>query len=89
MNFGNQPSENQQRKSLNVHERFWISYFKKILMPNVRTQRPPSQKKYPFKFFFFGAAVISITAHEGFIHGVLEAIGRQEIPVPTGGKKNP
>ena len=41
-------------------------------------------KEYPFNFCFW--AVISITAHEGFIHGILKAIGRQEIPVPTGGK---
>ena len=54
-------------------------------MRNVR-RTLSSPKKFPFNFFFWGGAVISITAHEGFIHGILAAIGREEIPVPTGGK---
>ena len=61
-----------------------------ILMRNVRRTLSILKKNnmlnLSFFFFFFGA-VVSITAHEGFIHGFLVAIGRQEIPVPTGGKK--
>lgn len=34
----------------------------------------------------FQLAVISITAHGGFINGFLTAIGRQRVCIPTGGE---
>ena len=58
---------------------------------DAQCKNPTSKNKIKirstFLFSFFFGTVISITAHEGFIHGVLKAIGRKEIPVPTGGKK--
>lgn len=59
--------------------------FQKDIDAQCKTNSVIFQQNTLFKFFFV-CAVVSITAHEGFMHGFLAAIGRQEIRVPTGGK---